>query len=306
MKKSLASFQALHRIRIWDPSCPKIRQRYFLKTEIVFGSDKNADIVVPDGPGFGARLDFESGELHYLEEEKISNIDTKTLFQVGAFVFQWTRVDWWKKEWNWAAGAFLGGLLLLSVCFLWKPASESAYCSPRFVRAAQGAWSESGARVSDKDFFQSLSGLKKSFQEALKLNQWAKARLELNSVREILGRENAPKDCGIFAALEEMEGRLSQRLVFEHLKKDDLVSAALEAQKSKQRISETAYASLEKRVIRAARKTYLDGYRLEEESPEKSEALMEAAHEACLSLSREAECFRSAGEEGQKETVEIR
>lgn len=282
----------LYCLSLWDPLKEKIRKKYFIKNEIIFGSDKDADVRLENTPGLMARLDCQTEELWFIADEKVETVKEGALFQMGEHVFQWKKINFLKTKWTRWFLMLIPGMVLLSLlcCF---PVKQHFNCSEKALKIVSGSWGSSSAPDEHKAFFHEIHELKKSFEEALKKQGLMKARAELNGIKKILEKEQIPSECGGQTVLVKLEAKMSEKVARFFLKENNVLAASKELHRFKTTYASETLFSLEKRVLRSARKVYLEGYRLEEENPEKGEELMEQARQICLTLGQSSDCFRS-------------
>jgi hypothetical protein len=278
-------------LRIWRPRVSRIRSKYFLKSQILFGTDRSADIPLENVSGLYARLDFDASEIHFLEDDRIKRVGPGELFQMGNYVFQWKKIDVLKRK-GLLSGVTvlaLGVLILFIFSFLKnETTNEDSRCSPRAERLLRGLWTANNA--SDEIFFKELSALKASFSSALRSHHWAKARAELDG----MGASLEVEDCDFESVLRPLEFRLSKSLIFFYLSESNLKAAVTEIVRFKAKYPGHELDRLEVRVLREARRLYFEGYRLEEEDPLKGGDIMEEAEQICRTLGRDTHCFRTS------------
>jgi hypothetical protein len=278
-------------IRIWSPGSEKIKNRFFLKSDIIFGSDLASDICITELEGLQARLDFQEKELSHFQNDKLEYIEEGQIFQLGPYVFQWKTISPFKKSYILPLSCISISLFFILIISIW-PKEAKIDCSARSLKLASGYWGSSSARPKDKKFFANLQTYKLSFLKAVKNKNWLKARSELNEIELRVRDVNAQKACGILLPLVQLERRLSENLIRGFLKDSSLLLAAEEIQSFKTKFPENNLERFEKRIMKDIRKKYFQGYRLEEKDPEKAFALMEQAEEACMALGLEGDCFR--------------
>ncbi|MDB5037624.1 MAG: hypothetical protein JWQ35_1152 [Bacteriovoracaceae bacterium] len=284
----------IHSIRVWSPDSAKIKQRFFIRDEILFGTDKTADVYLKDLPGFFARVDFKAEEIHYLEEDRIEKIEAGEIFQIQSFVCQWKAFNLFSKKIRWASIVFLTGLLfifLVHSLLLNSGSNKHIVCSRRLEKISSGAWGTSEGDAAEQMFFRNLGELKKSFQTSLKTKQWAKSRAELDSIESTLESERHA-ECGTLRPAQVLEAQFSRALIVDYLKDQNTLAAAEEIRRFRNRFQSDDLDRLENRVFKAAHKIYLEGYRLEEEDFEKGNELMEKAQQTCVLLDHDPMCFK--------------
>ncbi len=281
----------IHHLRIWDSQSSRIKSKYFVKKEILFGSDAKADVRMDSLSGFYARLDFETGELYFLETQQSETLKSGDIFQMGTSAVQW-------KIFKPLPRSFYGmGFIILfgSSLLLWsytRGKKAEPPCSNRSIKIASGSWGVSGVSPEDRRFFEDLRDLRKSFLKGLKSMEWVKARADLNSIREFFNREDQDPRCGVLQSLTALEGRFSEALILKNLREKDPLKAAQVWKKFKDEFQTEDLEYLKKRMIREALKTYYQGYRLEDESAEHGQDLMDQAQKVCLYLNLPENCFK--------------
>ncbi|MBN8554206.1 MAG: hypothetical protein J0L93_02080 [Deltaproteobacteria bacterium] len=286
----------IYSLRIWNPDAVGIKRKFFLKDEVVFGSDKKSDVVLKDLEGLHARFNFSTNEIYFLSSGKTQSIEAGSLFQIGRCIFQCTEIRLFSKQMQITMAAALFGIFLLWSASLLSEHSKPA-CSSFAMKIADGLWNTTSADLNEKYILSDLQEFRKSFSSALKEKNWIKARGELNSIQQAIASARLPEACRVFSAYSNLEARLSEHLIGEHLQNREPILAARELEKFAnsalvQNFSKMKIERWKKKIRQAAGKLYLEGYEIEEEDLEKANELYEKAQATCLALHLPSECYR--------------
>jgi len=310
-------FGKIHCVRVWDPRSARISQRFFLrKHEVLFGSDKAVDIKLKVATGFYARLDFQTQEIHFIEADRVVPAEPGNLIGVGDYVVQWKILNIFDRRFRWAVLGLLLSTIFLSFFAFFHSSSHVDECSDLDRKIAIGDWNSKDVMdQKNQEFLNGIFELKKSFQTALHQNAFVKARAELQSLELTLAQRkvwNRPRSaslkdiqsgedqsnfvCDIRKPLQILEWKLTERLASSYFKQKNFLAAAKELKTFHSRfgISPDNSISIERRILRQAEKIYYEGYRLEDDEPERGEEMMENAQEICRELGKDRNCFRSA------------
>lgn len=278
--------RSIFALRIWDPASSRIRKKFFLKSEILFGSDSSADVRIPELKGLVARYDTQQNELHWIESGKSEVIPEGHLFQIGSFVFQWKVFHLFESPRKFITLGLLGvagaaGLLL------WASSDHLYLCSERVQKLASRDWAEFPELT---DYYR----LKEAFEGALKARDLARSKGELMSLVELVDSEGADTRCGHRKVIFEMQRDFFSALLIQKLKTGDL-SGALETFKNfKEMNPEPVYLQkLLRPLLRLAKKIFYEGYRLEETDSDRGGELMDQAQGLCQALQLKDFCFNS-------------
>jgi|GEM_PF-4653877 len=285
----------LNFLRVWSPENEKIKQHLFLKQKILMGADKKSDYRLRDqSTPFAARLDFERGELHLLESDKVQAIEPGALFQVGSKVFQWERKPILTKKKSFALVLILLGLCFISIGFRMSDQSGPS-CSALQEKIAIGNWSASNARQKDYQFFKKLNTHRKTYLRFLRAHRLLIARAELNSIQSLLFPHQYPKACGVQHALIQYEEKLEEAVSVELLKKNQIVSAAIEVGEFRSKYGQSHLDLLADRIKSRAKKLLWDAWKLEYTNPNQSYELKKKIRKICLALGNEEHCLKNNG-----------
>ncbi len=285
----------IYLLRVWRPNKNKIFNRFFLKSEVLFGSDVSADIKLEQANGIIARLDCSSLEIIDLKSGQISKIESNELFQVGESVCQLREVSKIPVQSKWTITGLCASVLLLFFIHFLRGEKEKQSCSELAQNIQQGIYRYDGFNEDIQNSARRLAGYKSEFKQAIKEKQWVKARSELSSLF-ILFEDIETPHCSLLQAKEVLEGELSKNLISYYLREKNPKSAAEELAQYSQKYQNDSLLKLKSRILRLAKKQYYEGYRLEDENPAKGAELMEASQEICLLLGETEKCFENQGD----------
>lgn len=290
-KAWIKSKSEINYVRYWSPAEDKIHQRIFLKNEVLFGSDKSADIRLEQQEGFCARLDFQSKELHLLQQNEVLSIKRDQFFQIGGYVFQWTHRELLTKRGRWVLASVASGMLLLVVAFA-LPAENSVFCTAKEDKIASLDWSAESSAASEHDFFSELSAYLKSYETALQERNFLVAKTELSEIKKLVDVENTPIACGVQRALKKIEEGFSEKLALSFLKSGDVINAAKEVSRFQSLYGREELVILTKRIKSEAKELLFKSWRLKNKDPDKAYEIKKTVREVCLLLAEQGECFK--------------
>lgn len=279
-------------LRVWRSHAKRIQMKWYLKSEVIFGSDSLADIRIEETPNARARLDFETSELYWIDLDRTDSIPSGEIFQLGDLVFQWKEWEIPSRKHGLLFATTLAGVLILLTAsrFLSTTEPKPSPCTTKalalFQETPKRQWLDR-----DREYLENFDALKNSFKVAIRAKEILKARSELGEIERQLELESR-KGCETLPLLTSFEKIFLKAVVYYHLESRNGVEAAVQLQSLKAKNSSENFSSIEERIIRLARKTYLEGYRLEERDAATGDELMNRAQKVCEILDQKRDCFK--------------
>lgn len=266
-----------HRVRVWHPHSAKINEKWFIKNEVVLGCGDDCHFKIDIDAAIGCRIDLQHQEMRDLITGKSMAIKPGEIFQFQNHVIQWTPITLNKKR---KLMGFLGGLILLVAfsAFLLFSSSASITCKLNNVSHIK------------KEELQKLAPYETSFVEALKFNNFIKARIELDSIREIISTAVDAR-CPLPEIVNRFEGRLAWAQFRDAIKRSSLEQAATEVVKLKE-LESSFHILAGERLSKLARRLYIKAYKLEDKDPVAAQDLMDKVQSICIQIGYSEKCLK--------------
>lgn len=277
-------FLKINRIRVWNPHTARVSERWFWKSEALIGSDRKCGVRIRELQGLMARIDFGQKEIIYINSGKIEKLKVGELFQIEAYVFQWSELDLSRAMTFGTLVSIASIIIFLILLFVWK-SHRAEQCSHDAFQRTHGPWKKSSP-ITGQLFERRID-----FRKALDEKSWLKALAELNSIREMTYSQELPKTCLPATAFEKLELEFAEGIIRDYLSKNELERAANELKKIGHLSGADGWNRLQKIVLKNARSVYLKGYRMDDEVSEDAQGLMDSAESVCLALSLSSRCF---------------
>jgi hypothetical protein len=274
----------INRIRVWNPHSARVSERWFWKSEALIGSDRKCGIRIHELQGLMARIDFDQKEIIYIDSGKIENLKVGELFQIGTYVFQWSELDL-SKTISLGTLVSIVSIFAFSILLLIWNSRRVEQCGHDAFQLTHGPWKKSSP-ITGQLFEKRID-----FRRALDEKSWLKALAELNSIREMISSPQVPKACLPASAFEKLELEFAEKIIRDYLSKNELERAANELKKIGHLNGADGWNRLRKIVLNNARSVYLKGYRMDDESSDEAQGLMDNAESVCLALSLSSRCF---------------
>ena len=155
----------IHRLKSWSDQTSRIKTHLFIKNEILFGREKSCDIRQDEIPSISHRLNFQSRELHDLQNQVVQSLQDQELFQIGSTVYMLAQPPQLRVPVKYILTFSL--IVVAITIFSFVPREESMKCTPTEKMTASGRWSYKGGDKEVKDYFDKLILGRKLFKSAL-------------------------------------------------------------------------------------------------------------------------------------------
>jgi len=261
------NLKSIYRLKIWEEKRGRVRRILLRKPIVIAGSDRKADVVLKGLPGLALRIDFLHEKIYILGSDSKLDFAPRSIVSYEGHALTWRAIPVGRLLQTLA----LGGLGLMLSGFALSSAlhkRESCVFAP--------------------------SDSSRSFEYALKREDFAKAFSEMRSLKEEMKRQADRLGCEGLQSIRQMEEKFAVSRFLVSLQKLSL-NENIEAFQSLNGISQIQRDLLEKRIIERLKERYLEAYRLEDEDDRLAFEMILELQEACRVLKKNSECYRPSG-----------
>lgn len=288
----------LHRLQVWDPATGRMRQRFFLRSQIIIGGDPKSDLRLAGLDGIFAKIDFSEGDLDLLREGRSLKIMAKEIFTVGPYALLWTPIDSsFLSPWKYSLLGVAGLILAVGLYVLLR--GSEPICNQLEVRLARQQWSGRPLEGEEQVLLSEVRSAVESARQALTEKNWVKLKSQIRDVDQRLDLSTQRGACRTDRAVRDLEFKMRRGLFREHLERRELSEALAILQEMISAGGKKGTIGLKRELLKSARELYLEGYRREDESADEGAEIKDRATEICTQLGYES-CFEGVSELGTK------